>query len=309
MRDSRTSETGFRNPDGAKNVRSSSIECRQDWQSRLDMDNRAQADYQIKELLRGLGSDRAERFWAGFLDGYAPLIQQVVRTFAKDEDGISEGFIFVCQRLCHNRFRRLRSYDPQGPARFETWLRVVAQRLCLDWRRHKTGRFRLFKSIARLSRLERELFRRLYREGLGLESAFESLRPLFPGLTRAEVESGAGRIAKSLSPRDRTFLLAWYSRVDPLPFEKDGPQPEEVALSRQPDPESAAISSQQAQRLERAAQTLSPQDRLILRLRFEKELTLSEIARLTGLKNPQQADRRLHKVLDELQRVLKSQKS
>ncbi|MEE8583803.1 MAG: CHAT domain-containing protein [Acidobacteriota bacterium] len=169
------------------------------------MDNRAQADHRIKELLRGLGSDRAEQCWAGFLDGYAPLIQQVVRTFAKDEDGISEGFIFVCQRLCHNRFRRLRSFDPEGPARFETWLRVVVQRLCLDWRRHKTGRFRLFKSIARLSRLERELFRRLYREGLGLESAFESLRTLFPGLTRAEVESGAGRIAR-LFPGDSDIL-------------------------------------------------------------------------------------------------------
>lgn len=273
------------------------------------MDKRAEAEMLIKELVEGLGSDRAEHYWTVFLDSYAPLIQQVVRCFARDEDGVSEGFIFVCERLCRRRFRRLRSYNPEGPARFDTWLRVVVQRLCLDWRRHKTGRFRLFKSISRLSRLDRELFRRLHREGLGLDSAFESLRPLFPGLSRAEVESGAGRIESSLTARDRAFLRAWYSRIEPPGPEKEGEQPEELVPSRQPDPESAAISSQLMRRLEEAARTLSAPDRLILRLRFERELTLSEIARLTGLKNPQQADRRLRKVLDELQRLLKGRKS
>jgi hypothetical protein len=41
-----------------------------------------------------------------------------------------------------------------------------------------------------------------------------------------------------------------------------------------------------------------------VRLRFERDLTLAQVARLTGLKDAQTADRRLREVLEDLRERL-----
>jgi DNA-directed RNA polymerase specialized sigma24 family protein len=57
-------------------------------------------------------------------------------------------------------------------------------------------------------------------------------------------------------------------------------------------------------RLRAALATLSPNDRLLVRLRLEQELTLSEIAVIAGFTGPQQADRHLREIYARLRAVL-----
>lgn len=58
--------------------------------------------------------------------------------------------------------------------------------------------------------------------------------------------------------------------------------------------------------LGRSLRRLSDRERLALALRFEQNLTLQEIARLTGLKNPQAVDRLLQEAIGRLRQFLTS---
>ena len=103
-----------------------------------------------------------ESAWDDFLREYASMVLQVVQLFERDQDRIDDCFLFACQQLRRHRMRRLRKFDASGSASFATWLRAVVRNLCLDWRRSRFGRTRLFRSIARLPELDQEVFRCTY---------------------------------------------------------------------------------------------------------------------------------------------------
>ncbi|KAB2956839.1 MAG: hypothetical protein F9K18_13030, partial [Thermoanaerobaculia bacterium] len=111
--------------------------------------------------LPALAARGSDDLWREFLDAHAPLVLQVVHLFERDADEIEDCFLFVCERLRRDDLRRIRKFRAEGTASFATWLRAVVRRLCLDWRRHRDGRFRLPRSVARLPPLEREVFRQL----------------------------------------------------------------------------------------------------------------------------------------------------
>jgi RNA polymerase sigma-B factor len=71
-----------------------------------------------------------------------------------------------------------------------------------------------------------------------------------------------------------------------------------------PDPESWAGLQEARTALARGLARLSPRERLLIRLRFEQDLTLEEIARLLGLDNAQGADRRIREAVDKLRREM-----
>ena len=74
----------------------------------------------ISQLLVRLGSESSQDAWSEFLQRYSPLLLHVARLFAYDEDGRSECFVHVCEQLGRDRFRRLRTFRPEGPASFST---------------------------------------------------------------------------------------------------------------------------------------------------------------------------------------------
>jgi len=242
------------------------------------------------ELLRS----EPDRAWPEFLDQYSAVIFGVVRFYERDPDRASDCFLFVCEGLCRNQFQRLRRFDPSGPAAFSTWLRAVVRNLCLDWRRKKFGRFRLFRSIESLTPWEQELFRCLYQRGMGPEEALLVLKPRFPELSGADVRAGIARVQERLTPHQHWLL----SRVVRGEIE-----PEEIADER-PDPESQTLSHEQAELIARELERLPAEDRLLVKLRFEKELSLSQVAEVMGIETPQRVDRRLRKILSGLRRAL-----
>jgi RNA polymerase sigma factor (sigma-70 family) len=67
-----------------------------------------------------------------------------------------------------------------------------------------------------------------------------------------------------------------------------------------PDPEMVALRRERVLALGSALNSLSPRLRLIVRLRFQQELTLQEIARVMNLSNAQAADRLLQQAFTAL---------
>ncbi len=191
-------------------------------------------DRRIAEILQGLGSSDSQDAWREFLEGYAPLLLQVARYSEPDPDSASDCFLFLCEHLSREGFRRLRRFRVGGAASFSTWLRAVSRNLCLDWRRHRHGRPR--------------------REGA----------------------------------------------VPTRPIEV----PLEEVRDPAPGPEMVAACNERQAALASAVGRLPAEDRLLLRMRFEQELTLEQIARTTGLKDAQSVDRRIRGILAALRKDL-----
>ena len=260
----------------------------------------------IQHILRQLEAGETEAAWVRFLEEYATLIYQVARHFEPDGDSSSDCFQFVCEQLVKDDFRRLRKFDPAGPAAFATWLRAVARNLCLDWRRKEFGRLRLFRSIARLSALDQEVFRSIYEGGRSREETLALLSTRYPGLTSERVLGSIERIEQELTTAQRWRLglrLRANSR-EQTSAPDESPEPRAEVIDQRPDPEDQALARERGDALRRALGQLSQEELLLLRMRFEEELTLEQIAQLFELGNAQRADRRLKDVVARLRQAM-----
>jgi RNA polymerase sigma factor (sigma-70 family) len=262
-------------------------------------------NFQVARILEQLGTKECEQAWAEFLEEFSPLILQTVRHFEREPDPAADCFLFVCERLCEKSFRRLRAFKPGGAAQFTTWLRVVARNLCLDWRRQEFGRHRIFQSVARLGKLDQEIFRCVFEQGLTQDDCLNFLLPHYPQLTMAELEAGVERVRSALT--DRQLWLAGARRHTTVTLESDPEreprEPPELA-DPTPNAESVLVMSEQREAMEQALSTLSKPERLLIKLRFDEELTLQEIASVVGLKDAQTVDRRLHDVIERLRNAM-----
>ena len=154
-----------------------------------------------------------EEAWAEFLQEYSTLIFSIAQHLERDIDRASDCFQFVCERLSADGFRRLRRFKPQGPASFPTWLRAVVRNLCLDWRRKEFGRRRVFRSIARLSSFDQEVFRYVYERGDSIDDTFVLLQSRFSDVTPERLaESLLGDGAKHFAS-DSSVAVEWRSAV------------------------------------------------------------------------------------------------
>jgi len=264
------------------------------------------SDNSVEDLLQGLSSHDPEMAWSHFLSEYSGLIYNVIRHFESDADNAADLFQFVCERLIENRARRLRKFKGEGSATFPTWLRAVVRNLCIDWRRKQSGRLRQFRSIARLSIFDQEVFRVIYEKAIPLDEGVALLSAQFPNTTLARIEESRARIDQSLTVNQRWLLSkrATYSSAGEVASldQPDGPT---LALEdSQPNPEIRAIDSEARRNLQRALRQLQPNERLLIRLRFEEGLTLDKTAALLSLGNAQRADRLIKDILSRLSKLL-----
>jgi RNA polymerase sigma factor (sigma-70 family) len=177
------------------------------------------------------------------------------------------------------------------------------RRLCIDWRRHRDGRFRLPRAIARLPDLEQEVFRCVHLRGLSENETFHTLKALRPALTREQLAGAASRVAGNLTSRQSWLLLVRRPRLQSLsaaPAEADPVQAEAGLVDPRPDPERDALVHESLLALKDAIGLLPPRERLLVRLRYGQELPLEEIARLTGLSGAGQVERQIQKALGAL---------
>jgi len=263
----------------------------------------------VAPILERIRSADAQAGWQEFLLQYSSVLYQTVRTFTDDEEEASDCFIHICEQLVRNGFRRLLQFKTDGAASFKTWLRVVARNLCYDWHRTKHGRFRPFKSIQNLSLLELEVYRCRYERHLSREETLQQLRLSWPAVYMEELTDIEGRIENSLNPRQHWLLSGWKQRESGVSISDSEEETwDEVAfaIDKGPNPERMAVDRQQRARLHKSVGLLPPIEQLIVHLRFEEELSLSEIAGLTGLGDAQRVHRRIAAILQKLRAAMEA---
>ena len=261
-------------------------------------------DDRIRELIARLEGDDAERAWREFLEEYAELVQRVVRRFEQDPDRQGDCFVFVCERLARNDARRLRAFDPDGPASFSTWLMAVVSNLVVDWRRSVLGRYRPFRSIARLEPLQVEIYRAVLERGMSLEQTWAALRYTHPSLTLERVTEVVDELHAKLTSRQHWLLSTRWPHVrsiETLVEDSGDPEASPILASRDEDPEARAERAEEHRRLAEAIEVLSVEERLAIRLRFQEGMTLREVGRLMDLGDPFRARRLLDRAIARLE--------
>lgn len=264
------------------------------------------SDENATTLIERLSSGRVDAAWKEFLARYSPLIMHVVRRYESDHDRSTDCFVHICGALSDDGFRRLRSYRPDSPARFKTWLMAVVAHLCIDWRRKEMGRARPFRSVTRLPEIEQQVYRCIYERGMSRTQCLEALAPRYAGLTEATVCEINARLFTSLTPQQRWQLETRKSALNPVPIGSGSDEDDAAAemTAPGPGPDELAAESQQGRRLQDALAKLPADQRLLLRLRYEQGLTLAEVARLTGQPDPFSANRRIEAAVHALADLL-----
>ena len=268
-------------------------------------------DESVTELIERVSSAAAGTAWREFVSLYSPLIRHVVARHECERDRADECFEYICEALSDDGFRRLRSFRPDGPARFRTWLMAVVANLCRDWRRRQRGRFRPVRSVLRLPELDQQIFRHIFANGMSRKECVETLAPRFPTLTEDLVAETSARLFALLTPQQR-----WQLSARPRDLARTAPDPEHEdddeawqPVAPGPGPDEQAAVLQEHQQLKDALARLVPEQRLLLRLRYEQGLTLAEVARLTREPDIFRANRRIHAALDALARLMGADKS
>ena len=193
-----------------------------------------------------------------------------------------------------------RNYEPlrrfEGRSSLRTYLTVVIQRLFLDRRNRLWGKWRPSADARRLGPIAMLFERLVTRDGWTVEQAAEALR------THHGVEVGGALAALCVKMAERQ-----PSR------EVVGEQEAEAIASAAPPPDANVVRAEQgflAKRvqaaLERARQTLSPDERLILKMRFEQSVPIADIARTLQL-DQKRLYRTVEQILAKLRRRLEAE--
>ena len=258
------------------------------------------------ELLRGLRSADAGGAWVEFLDRYSALIMNCAGQFVYQHDRVHECFLYVCEKLSDDGFRRLLKFNPAGKARFKTWLGSVVFNLCVDWHRTEFGRASLLPAITTLPAFDQSVFHMVIEQGMDKETCFQMLRADFPDLTRELVAKAAGRAFSLMTPRQRWQLA--IRNNGRLAHVRNGDWDSvEWLIDPGITPEAAAQSRQELEILQQAVSQLPFEQRLLLRLRFQEGLSLKTIARLQHLGDSNRAWRLIQEatsaVFDHIQYI------
>ena len=257
---------------------------------------------QLETLLRDLYSSSPQDAWAEFLEEYANPIYQVIRHFESDPDHAADCFQFVCEQLIDNRSKRLRKFKGEGPATFTTWLRAIVRNLCVDWHRKRFGRHRPFSSVSQLPLFDQQVFKMIYERAVSPEECVAALASQFPNTTIEQISESRERIESVLSSNQRWLLAQRIANRNGNAEHSDGLLGNIEDLKA--DPEAQAIANERKRKLERAMKSLTPNERLLIRLRFEEGVTLEKTASLLGLGNAQRADRQIKEILTRLRKLM-----
>ncbi len=222
------------------------------------------------------------------------LIDQIVRTTGRRRHlsaGEQEDFAgFVHLRVLEDDYAILRKFQNRSSLR--TYLSAVIERLSLDFCVERWGRWRPSAVAERLGPVAVLLERLLNRDGHTLEEATEII------LTNH---------ASALSPRQVRDI--WKQLPARIKTSEVGEEAAATVRSLQTSESNVDDAEQQAsiERLERtlrsALAAVPDQDRVVLALRFDQDLSMVEIANTTGVSVPT-LHRRLDRTIKELKRAL-----
>jgi RNA polymerase sigma factor for flagellar operon FliA len=221
------------------------------------------------------------------------LIDQIVRTTGRRRhlSAEQEEFAgFVRLRLIEDNYAVLRKFQHRSSMR--TYLAAVIERLSLDFCVERWGRWRPSAVAERLGPVAVLLERLVTRDGHTLGEAMEI------------VQTGH---ASEMSPGELREIWAQLpARIKTTEVGEDAAAAVASTHSSETNVEDAELLANVG-RLERALRAafadVPDQDRVLVALRFDQELSMVEIARLTGSSVPT-LHRRLDRTIKQLRRAL-----
>ncbi len=173
---------------------------------------------------------------------------------------------YVAFKFIEDDYRRIRQF--RGESRFETFVNVVVQRLFLDFRAERWGKWRPSSRAKALGKPGVLVERLLYRDGLLQREVLEAARQHGVCLE----EDALDAIVRELPYRPRrTQVSAEFLAA-------------EAAQGGELTPEERLVTSRRVEEALRAAiGELPAEDRVILKLRFLDGCTIKEIAATLGV--------------------------
>lgn len=216
----------------------------------------------------------------------------VARRYGFSPDDTADLTSWIRLRLVEDDYAALRKF--RGESSMATYLSVCVAMLVRDYRVAHWGRWRPSASARRIGDLAVRLETLVFRNGHPLQQAAEILRTA--GLT-------------TKTDRELATMLASFPNRGPLrPVEVAADTVESMPSGTAADApmETERLDAQREQsrqHLEAALADLSPEDRLVVKLRYWDSLSVADIARGLGL-DQKALYRRLERLLVQLRRLL-----
>lgn len=235
----------------------------------------------------GSPSDWLERHY----DQVEAVLRAVARRKELNQEETRELTSEVHLHLVERDYAVLRAWD--GSAAIQTYLYSVITRKLMDYIRGRKGRRRPSRQAERLGDLAVRL-EELLQRGHQFEEAYQILTVNHGfQVDRDELARLSARLRMPCGP-SRTVM-----------------NPENLSGGRNPESEldhakEHSLRERVLSVLEQTGSVLNDQERLLIQLRFEEDLPLSEVARMLGITRPR-AERRQKNILKTLrQRILES---
>jgi RNA polymerase sigma factor (sigma-70 family) len=219
-------------------------------------------------------------------------LARVVRR-ARLSDADAEDFESAVKlHLIDNDYAVLRAFE--GRCSLETYVTIVAQRFLTNERIRAWGRWSESAAAKRMGEVALLLERLVRRDGRTLDEALPLLRDVARDLTRADAEAMLAEIPERRAMRPRA--------VDASAVEARLVAPDE-AQDRVVSGEIRDDSARASQAMRDALAALPLEERMLVRMRFESNLAVSEIARAMQVEQ-RPLYRQLERVLRKLREAL-----
>lgn len=212
--------------------------------------------------------DWKEQDSAEFFLEQLPVIRRITTALARQKalssDDTDELVSLVLLRMIDRNYEILRRFDP-AYATLPTYLAVVIRRILTDYLQSRWGKWRPSAEAKRHGEHAMQAEELVNRDGRDPEEAFAILHARFPDLSREKFET----IMQRLPARARRRMIA----IDNF----------EDLITATDEPFLSLVLTENANRITTVVteflDELPPEDRLLLQLRFESDMTVAQIAR------------------------------
>jgi RNA polymerase sigma factor (sigma-70 family) len=179
----------------------------------------------------------------------------------------------------------------EGRASLPTYVNVVVQRLFLDYRNQQWGRWRPSTEAQRLGPTAILLEKMVTRDGWSTEQAIEMLRVN----SATSIDQAMRAFCDKLARRHPVRRFVPETDAEDLP--SAGPTTDGSVVRA----EREFLAKRILASLRRAQQALCPSDRLILKMRFERQMPVADIARALHLEQ-----RPLYRTFERIQASIRA---
>ena len=222
------------------------------------------------------------------------VLVQVIRDVARygrlSADDAQDFAQTVHLKMLERSYSAFRQFS--GRSSLRTFLTVIVQRMLLDWRRARNGKWRVSAAARRLGSVAMALDTLLFRDGHSVDTAVGILQSRPDAPPSAEIRG----LAAQLPVRHRRQMV-------------DVQTLDTVANVHFEDPversERERASNQQRRRLVDAIKHLAPEDRRLLNMRYRQEQRVPAIARELHM-DPKVIYRSCDKVLRSLRHSIQT---